>query len=193
MSDNCTDNRKFVIFDLDGTLIDSYECVFRCMNKALLELGREILKEDVPIEIGELFNIVFSRYPDVPKNEFKKLFDKYHFIDTQGIAIINYSVFELRYNHENNLITVILTNKLQTIAEKIVKQLNLTPLCNYIIGRKGTSNFKSDIPKVVKVIRAIGLDLINCDLYYGDSNEDKYIADAFNIKFINVKESIFYI
>ncbi len=187
-----SDNRKFVIFDLDGTLIDSYECVLRCINKTLCRFGENIiLNNDSSPEIGIIFNLIFSKYFNIPREEFKNLFDKIHRIDTDGITEINSSVSDLINYHNQGFTTVILTNKWQPIAEQIIKQLNLITFCSHIIGRKGSINFKTDILEVAKSIQDIGLNFDDCYIYYGDSIEDELIAQTYNIEFKNVKKDIF--
>lgn len=183
-------DRKFVIFDLDGTLIDSFECVLRCVNKALDSYS--LPHVDIPkCERHNDIAIIFQKARSIIKNdiyylEFKKRFDKIHLDDCIDSVIVKSHVYsELIRLYKNGVRIVILTNKYQPIAEKVCKHF-LMPIDVIIIGRKNALTLKSNCNQVIRILCNSQIQSENCLCYYGDSSEDKYIAERLKIKFLYV-------
>lgn len=189
-------DRKFVIFDLDGTLIDSFECVLRCVNKTLglYSLPKiKILPSER--EVGNI-EIIFKKAKEFIKGEqsffdFKKCFDKIHFDDCIETVSINLNIYAELIHHKNNGVgIIILTNKYQSIAEKICKQILMLEDA-IIIGRKDAMPLKDDCNKVANALYnyQITMDCILC--YYGDSSEDMNIANKLKIDYYKYENSIY--
>ena len=189
-------DRKYVIFDLDGTLIDSFECVLRCVNKTLgLYSLPEIKILSSEREVGNI-DIIFKKAKEFVNGkpsffDFKKCFDKIHFDDCIETVSINLNIYAELMRHKNNGVgIIILTNKHQSVAEKICKQLLMLEDA-IIIGRKDAVPLKDDCNKVANALcnNRIAMDSILC--YYGDSSEDMSLANKLNIKFYNHENSFY--
>lgn len=187
-----SDNRKFVIFDLDGTLIDSFECVLRCVNKALdsYQLPNVILAQSSPRNDIEL---IFNKAKEiicgkVLWNDFKRTFDSIHIKDCDVGIVVNPIANNLlkEYYDKGNSI-VIITNKFSIIAEKICNTLfsnfNLS-----IIGRQSIDPIKADWAYVARRISDLDLSLGNCLFYIGDSETDCRLSKQLSVRFYDIND-----
>lgn len=182
-----TSDRKFVIFDLDGTLIDSFECVLRNVNKALDSFS--IPHVDIPPDErhGDIA-VIFSKAKVITNGiidfcDFKERFDTMHFEDCiESITIINSSYNLLLKYREDGVRIIVLTNKYQPIAEKICK-IFFANLCDIIIGRECHDYSKT---KECQLMHYLSNNKINPNrviCYYGDSVEDCIIAKSLGTPF----------
>lgn len=186
MQDN---NQKFVIFDLDGTLIDSFECVLRCVNKALdsfalphVEIPSSERHRDIAIIFDKAKEITTGK---VGFGNLKKRFDEIHLNDcTKSINIIDCTFSMLLKHYIEGHIIIILTNKFQPIAEKICS--SFFPMVSVVIGRT-TSSLTSKEIFFAEFLRTKNIQTDQVVFYYGDSIQDKEISSHFDIPYFCVQ------
>lgn len=185
-------DRKFVIFDLDGTLIDSFECVFRCVNKALdsYQLPNVILAQSSPRTDIEL---IFNKAKEIIRgkalwNDFKMTFDSMHLLDCiEDVTVNPIANNLLKEYYDKGYSIVIITNKLNIIAEKICNTL----FCNFnvsIIGRQSVDSIKTDWAYIARKISDLDLSLGNCLFYIGDSETDRRLSKQLSVKFYDISD-----
>lgn len=185
---------KFAIFDLDGTLIDSFPTIFNSLNMALKELGCPQLNpalERNSHELGDLFKEGFdmAATQGVDKTVLKETFDNiYSQHCLENIRLIPDTIEILKRHQQDGTQIVILTNKRQDIAEKICSNVNLLSKL-MILGRVGVKPLKSDLPIVRCRLKYRGLIANNCSFYYGDSVEDERLSNMLRIPFYNIIQS----
>lgn len=183
-------NRKFVIFDLDGTLIDSFECVLRCVNRTLK------LFELQPVVIPDSNNskdieYIFCRAKEISNNvvqysEFKRQFDLFHLEDCLNDVRTNPIGENLMRQYFNDGYSIlILTNKKKCIADKICNHL-FTDINYTIIGREDINHIKSNWHVVVEKLSEIDVCPGECYLYVGDSEIDEQLAKSLSIKYLDI-------
>lgn len=82
---------KNILFDLDGTLIDSYEGIARGIDKVVAEFGVELSKDVYKYFIGPPLTESFSKYlPDLDIKEVLKVFRSYYLT----VGIYEYSLYD---------------------------------------------------------------------------------------------------
>lgn len=180
-------DRKFVIFDLDGTLIDSFECVLRCVNKALESFNLLTVNISSSERYGDIA-LIFSKAKGIIDgclcyNDFKKRFDEFHYRDCIESIVTKLSTVNIMTDYYNEGIEIIiLTNKYQPIAEKICailfKQFNM-----HILGRLDYMDMKSKEYRLNDFMQQRGLNSNQILYYYGDTNQDKLISEKLKIPF----------
>lgn len=183
------DNQKYVIFDLDGTLIDSFECVLRCVNRALVGLSYDQICIDYlgKISVDDLFDICKERIGSIDDYwHFKNIFDNIHNdISPNEIKIIPATYKLLKEYVRSGVLPIILTNKKQNIAHRLCSQL--LKLNNWvIIGRQTESPLKNDYKNVINRLNEVGVNIKDCIHYYGDSESDKKLSKVLEIPFTKI-------
>lgn len=170
--------KEYAIFDLDGTLIDSFECVCRNINKTLQSFDCPVctksqFEEYRHKDLSELFSFaVKTTNGKVSMSLFKCIFDKMHLDDCiDGVTVIEKTKSLLENAKQKGLGIIVLTNKKQEIAEKICKVLFPTNTFNYIIGRLDEKPIKP-YPIVIDRLLQLGLSTNQCNLFYGNSVTD---------------------
>ena len=78
---------KLLIFDWDGTLIDSQHGIVSCMKSAMRDVGLPVLNDDeIQNIIGlGLYEAITTLYPNVTEDHYTKLVDRYrhHFLSME--------------------------------------------------------------------------------------------------------------
>lgn len=185
-------NQKYVIFDLDGTIINSFDCVLRCINKSLQILNFPLIYiEDKNIQnIDQLFfeaRILIKN--SVKYDIFRNLFDSLHYEDCMESIELNMKALPIINKLLNdNYKIVIITNKLERIACKICNNL-LPHIPLFIIGRLDVNTIKSDASKIIHRLTVAGFKLSNCLCYFGDSETDQNLADSLSLKYIDINKT----
>lgn len=184
-----SDNRKFVIFDLDGTLIDSYECVLRCVNKTLTFFSLSIVENIPQSERSGDIDAIFDKAREIVKKHipyecFKSVFDYVHYNGGfETISINKGTKDELMKYIALGYKILIITNKLQETANKIVGEF-FPDYAIDIIGRIGIASLKSNPKKVKNLLNNHNYKLEDCLCYYGDSIEDENLSHELGISFV---------
>ena len=131
---------KHVCFDLDGTLINSFDTILESTLKALdhLEIENSIDEKEFYNRIGlhfeDIFNELNVSVPDV--EHFIKVFKGYYFDFIDKSEMYPNVIETIKYLNENNISVTLLTTKAQDQADKIIDLFGLRPYFKFVMGRR---------------------------------------------------------
>lgn len=181
---------KFVIFDLDGTLIDTLEGITIAVNKFLKykNMNLEYSKDTIRTFIGNGAELLFKRF--MKDNSYNdkdyELFLKFY-RDNQKYSVLFKNVdVTLQELNKKNIKLFILSNKpdelLQTLIPSLLKDIKF----EYIQGQDKNYPIKPDVTLLnEKIIKKYNLN-INNGFYVGDSYVDVLTGKNANLKTILV-------
>tara|TARA_B100000686_G_C16752884_1_gene953666 strand:- start:1413 stop:2102 length:690 start_codon:yes stop_codon:yes gene_type:complete len=188
-------NKKgIIVFDLDGTLINSAPDLCHALNKTLEVINiPNISIDEVMGFLGdgalELIKKGILRYDSIDnyniddlRKYFLKIYDKCLLDKTKFYTDAVKSIKKLR---NNNFSTAICTNKPIHLAEKIINGLDASNLFDVITGGDSYNYKKPDPRHLIKTIERTG-NKLNKAIMVGDSLNDIECAKKANIKSIVV-------
>lgn len=179
---------KLIIWDLDGTLIDTTRGVVTAVKETLLELGLSLPNEfDYSLFVGPPMQDSFSRFfnqkTDVAlanANKFRKNYSKY-VLDAE---LYPNCMEVLDYLKNKGYLMAVATNKSEENAKKLLGNIGISCFFDVIYGSDlGGKLNKSDI--IRKCIEHIRVDSSEC-LYVGDSSYDLVGANKNDVDFVAV-------
>ncbi|SHO81750.1 Phosphoglycolate phosphatase [hydrothermal vent metagenome] len=191
-------NKKLLIFDLDGTLIDSVPDLANAINFTLKKLNRDSFDEDIIRKwVGNgaitLVKRALSGSVDIVDNLDNELFQKAINIflenyannlcnDTKIYPNVKSSLEELK---KRGYILTIVTNKPYKFIKPILESLDIEYLFEYYIGAD-TLDVKKPHPKpLLYVCNKFNIDIDN-SVMIGDSKNDILAGISANIDTIGV-------
>lgn len=178
-------NVRYVIFDLDGTLIDSFDTIVDNCRTVLIHLCGNASCFEFSMYRGMCLETLFrqcAEYGNVEYPVFKRAFDEAYannFLNKTSVFQPALSMLE-EYKH-NGLSIIVLTNKQQVIAEKICNTL-LAGKIDCIIGRNADYLIKNK-ENIHKRLAEFNIDVKHCVMYVGDSVDDAECAEHLRVPF----------
>ena len=164
-----------IVFDLDGTLIDSYETIYKATLRALKEVGinNELPEREFRKTIGLHFEDIFEQFGfKVPDFEnfisiYKPLY--FDFIDSSFVyPNVETTIDFLR---ERGIKISLLTTKSQDQAEQILKYFNLYNKFDFVMGRRPGITHKPSAEPLLYICSQLNIDAAST-LIVGDSEMD---------------------
>ncbi len=142
---------KLVTFDLDGTIIDSYQTIYKTTIKALrkLEIETVVNENEFFNRIGQHFIDIFHEM-NIPVNDFEKfisIYKDYYFDFINESKIYPGVIDTLQFLNDNDIHISLLTTKMQSQADKIIDHFRLRKYFSLVMGRRnGIANKPSAEP-----------------------------------------------
>lgn len=126
-----------IIFDLDGTLIDSSNGIINSFNEAsklsgLQEIKKNIIKENIGPSLDKLINILYPTITIETKNQiFSNFIESYDnkYCLKYKLLFKKSSLIKLKKNNHLGIIT----NKRSLPTKKILKDANIDKFFNFVI------------------------------------------------------------
>lgn len=187
-----------VLFDLDGTLLDTAADIARALNHALAERGLGSLPvSDVVRMIGRGSPILIKRAAtalghSLDDGEHAVLVDRFfHYYGSleesnESDAKPYPGVPEtLRALHEAGLSTAVVTNKQREFAVALLGRLNLAPFLDIVVGGDSCERRKPDPQPLLFACESLGVPFSQA-LMVGDSINDVTAARAARIPIVCV-------
>ena len=175
---------KVVIFDMDGTLIDSSNVIVNTINYVRVNLGLKKLEKDVILSAVNNPHINPAEFFYETK-EFSptqtKLFNEYY--DKHCISDIKLydGIEELLKNLSKKYTLTIATNAFSSFAKKMLIHLNISKYFSYIIGSDLVKKPKPNADMIQKTIEHFNIKK-KYAILIGDSLKDYYAAKNSGVK-----------
>lgn len=178
-----------VIFDLDGTLIDSQESILNSIKQALSSLGIEpkipISSEIIGPPLLETLSIITGENDQLTlstiASRFKALYDDKGYKESVAFKGVHQLLKNL---FKNNCNLYIATNKRLDPTQKIISHLGWTHFFKkvYCIDLKGANKMFSDKAEMLSYLLSAESINLNTAVYVGDRFEDYEAANANNLR-----------
>ena len=190
-----------VLFDLDGTLIDTAPDLMNAHNHVMKKFGYETRSTD---EIRNLVgkgaaSMIGRSMWNQAKNELKKIDDEEikslmvkEFIDYYGKNIAKESKLIkgvskfLVWCKSNNISMAVCTNKTEHLAVDLLKRIEIYDYFEYVAGYNTFEYCKPDPRHLTSVVEILQGD-VKKTIMVGDSETDAESAKAANMPFILVE------
>ncbi len=163
-----------VIFDLDGTLIDSAEDIGLALKRTLDELGLTyLMPKDVSRLIGGGVRALLERVlGERFREEHVKIFRKYYFdmpvYNTKPYPGVPETLEKLK---DLGIPMIVVTNKMEDLSREILKILGLDRYFELIVGGDTFGEKKPSPLPVRKALENLGLEPASA-LMVGDTDSD---------------------
>ena len=180
--------KELIIFDMDGTLIDSGNVITNTINFVRGHLGLKEIEKNLMLE--QLNN------PDINSPEYfygtteftdeqTALFTEYYDKHCISDIILYDGIKEMLESLESHFTLTIATNASRDFAVKMIEHLKINNHFELIVGATCVDNSKPHPDMIYKTLN--DLNVINKKaILIGDSHKDKRAANAANIDSILV-------
>lgn len=179
---------KAVLFDLDGTLIDTAADFIRIIQDMCKEEGRAVVAADlIRTQVSEGARAMVKLvYPELDVNDPVFLAHRQRFLDLYGADIaVDTDLFEGMYPllaelEAHQIPWGIVTNKPRWLSEALLKALNLTERCAVLVCPEDVSKTKPDPEPMYLAAKQIQIAAEDC-IYVGDHPRDVDAGRAANM------------
>ncbi|MGC8684984.1 MAG: HAD-IB family phosphatase [bacterium] len=179
---------KGIIFDLDGTLIDSFSAIYESFNYTMKGLGLpEYSYEDVLKTIGLPLEEVMGSIKGVedPKYAVSMFRSRYEEVYLKKTRLLDGVKEVLEKLYETGYTMAVSTNKLGKYSRSILEHLGIAKYFKTVVGVGDGLRNKPYPDTIEKIISDLGIKREDI-VYVGDSLVDAQTAINANIKFIGV-------
>ena len=181
--------RRHLIFDLDGTLVDSCAICVEILEGMLAERGstRSIDPEFArPWMSHGGQRMVMALLADDcgdPESELAEFRRRYAVTQTRVETLFNHVATSLRTLHGQGFVLSICSNKPQNLVDKVLEDTRLAPLFTSVVGGRAGVAPKPAPDLLDLVLADLGAAPGDC-LFVGDSELDHAVADARGMPFL---------
>ena len=168
-----------VLFDLDGTLIDTAADFIRIIQQMCRDEGRNVVDADlIRTQVSEGARAMVKLvYPELEVDNPVFLAHRQRFLDLYGADItVDTDLFEGMYPlleelEQHNIPWGIVTNKPRGLSESLLAALNLTQRCSVLVCPEDVSNTKPNPEPMYLAANQINIAPEQC-IYVGDHPRD---------------------
>ena len=196
-------DKKFtILFDLDGTLVDTAPDLMRAHNHVMKQYGYATKStEEIRNLVGQGAGVMLGRSIwGQAKKEFSKIEDEKikkemvkEFVSFYGKNIVNESKLIngvkdfLIWAKKQNISMAVCTNKQEHLSIDLLKKIGIYDFFEYVAGHDTFDYCKPDPRRLTTVVEILGGD-IKKSLMIGDSENDANAAKAAGIPVILLED-----
>lgn len=162
--------KKLVIFDLDGTLIDSYAGIKEALNYAQRKLGKKPWgMKEVKRRVGRGLEILIEEAigKDYIEEGVKLFREKYSKIYKKRTKILPFVKETIDYLYNKNIKLAIASNKPSDFTKKILESFGISNSFSLILGPFEVEKLKPDPEMILKILDKLNIEKDDA-LYIGD-------------------------
>jgi len=184
---------QVIVFDLDGTLVDSAGDLQAAVNRMLGDIGRDPLDRETVIGfIGRGVEVLVRRALahcgiQTSEADFARLlasFRRYYAADLTTLTRAYPGALELLgLIRDKGLRAGVCTNKPEAPARELCEVLGIAPMVGAIVGGDTLAVKKPDAAPLLHTVDALG-GQAETALYVGDSETDYLTAKAAGVPFV---------
>lgn len=180
---------KLIIFDLDGTLVDTSIDITNALNYALKPYGmKDLMVEDTIKMVGEGITRLVEKVLGDEKIQKRDVVIE-RFLDYYTEHLIDYSSVypHVRETLEklNGYKKAVISNKREYLSTRLLDKLNLLKYFDLVIGSDTTSERKPSAIPVIHVFTKLGVSPQE-SIMVGDSNYDIEAGKKAGVKTVAV-------
>jgi phosphoglycolate phosphatase len=179
-----------ILFDLDGTLIDSTDAILESFYHSFKELGFDFkgTSQDIKNEIGYPLDIMYETL-GVPKQKIANFVDSYksHYrkISIQKTFLLPQAKEAVKLAHTFATLAVV-TTKTTRYSIPLLEDMGLMKYFDTIIGRQEVTNPKPHPEPILKALENLDLKPNKNIFMIGDTKLDLISAKEANINSVGV-------
>jgi len=188
--------KPVVLFDLDGTLIDSRELVFETFTQVFKEEKPDYVlsKEELYSFFGPTLETTFSKYFE--EKDVDRIIERYQTINRQLhdklLKPIDHAKETVKWLHDQGYKIAVVSNKRHAMVEKGLKTSALYPYFEVIMGKEDLPKPKPSASGLIEATVLLHTGHDNT-IYVGDNAADVMAAKdmaAYSIGFSNDAKQI---
>ncbi len=180
---------KIVLFDLDGTIIDSTEAILESFEKAYTSFGAEVpAQEKITSLIGLPLDVMFVKLgvDEAEAMAYVKVYkEHYRTIHTQKTVLIPNAKEAIEFAHGYARLGIV-TTKTSEYSRTLLEHFDLMKYFDVLIGREDVEHPKPDPEPVLKALNALGLRFGQVAYMVGDTDADMLAAEEAEIGCVGV-------
>ncbi|MCC8065800.1 MAG: HAD hydrolase-like protein [Lachnospiraceae bacterium] len=151
---------RYILWDMDGTIVDTYEGVSRSLKPALERYGINTEKMDYYNFIGPPLRVSLPKYAGVPKEHLEEVIDVFH-ERYQTIGVYECSLFPgvreaFIALHDAGYIQMIASSKPEEQCKGILKKFELADLLDDVVGASLDGRIDTKMEVLEEAFRRIG-------------------------------------
>lgn len=161
-----------VLFDLDGTLVDSLPLIFRTYRQVFADMGIPWNESDVEKMIGLPLKDIGKHFTGRDESRFEELYQSYYHRDHDIFTRLYPGTLQMLQNLEKHKIKLgIVTSKGRSGTAKTVAFTGLDHFMNIIVTAHDVLKHKPDPEPLLNAVEFLGVQVART-IFVGDSRFD---------------------
>lgn len=152
---------RYIFWDLDGTIINSFEGVSKCLRYAFSSCGYEVPEDDVLRKfIGPPFRYSFPLYANIAEDQMEPVIEKYR-ERYNTVGVFECELFSgvresMEAFQKAGLVQVLASSKPEAQCRDILNKFALTSFFDEIVGATPDGRIDSKIQVLNEAFRRLG-------------------------------------